>query len=232
MSETPNAAVDAARPEGRGAFLVLDGPDGGGKTTQAKLTVESLRACGHTVVHLREPGGTTIGERIREILLDRASAAMCAETETLLYLAARMQLLREIILPSLDRGEIVVCERYIYSTVAYQGAHGKLSMDDIWRLWDAIARESNEPRIQPDRVLFLDVDPDLGLGRLAGEKDRMEAMGADFHRRVYENYGAIAERLGSLVTRVDATRDVASVQASIRSELHDLGLIRAAEDPA
>lgn len=159
---------------------------------------------------MREPGGTAIGEEIRRILLDPAHTSMRAETETLLYLAARMQLVREVIEPALARGAAVVCERFIYSTIAYQSAHGDVSGEQIRSIWRTIA-----PRVQPDRVLFLDVDPDVGLSRLEGARDRMEALGAEFHRRVYENYRSMAAEWPDLVETIDASRPVEDVSNAV-----------------
>lgn len=200
-----------------GLFLVLDGPDGGGKTTQARCAVECLERRGYEVVHLREPGGTAIGEEIRRILLDPAHTTMRAETETLLYLAARMQLVREVIEPALERGAAVVCERFIYSTIAYQSAHGDVTGEQIRSIWSTIA-----PRVQPDRVLFLDVDPDVGLERLEGARDRMEALGAAFHRRVYENYRSMAAAWPDLIETIDASQPVERVSNAVRAAIDEV----------
>lgn len=141
---------------------------------------------------------------------------MCAETETLLYLAARIQLVRCEILPALDKGTSVVCERFMYSTVAYQGAHGVLDEKDIWALWRRIA-----PEVEPDLVLLLDVDPEVGLRRLRGERDRMEAMGEEFHRRVCANYRRMARELGGLAVAIDASQSADDVQAKIREVVRE-----------
>jgi len=193
---------------------VLDGPDGGGKTTQAEAAVRFLRAEGVSVVHLRDPGGTRIGERIREILLDRGHDAMQPETEALLYLAARCQLVRERIAPELAAGTSVVCERFIYSTVAYQGARGSIRPETLWQLWGLVS-----PGIEPDLVLFLDIEPEAGLARLRRDPDRMESLGLDFHRRVHRGFTEMAHSMPHLVEIIAADRPAVEVEGAVRDAI-------------
>jgi len=178
----------------RGAFLVLEGPDGSGKSTQAGLLVRALRERGRTVEHLRDPGGTEAGEKIRAVLL--GEGRLDRRTETHLFLAARAQLAAERIRPALDAGSVVVCERFTLSTVVYQGAAAE-GVDgpalDRLRAAVALAAEGTEP----DLVLVLDVDPARGLARKdagGAERDRFEKRGEEFQRRVREAYLAEARR--------------------------------------
>ncbi|MHC4820028.1 MAG: dTMP kinase, partial [Planctomycetota bacterium] len=150
-----------------GRFLVIDGPDGAGKTTQAMRIAEFLRARGEEVVTLREPGATPAGEAIRELLLD-ADTDVTPLTEMLLYQAARAQVVETVIRPALAQGHSVVLDRYWYSTAAYQ-AHG-LGLDPVSvRHVSAVATGG----VEPDHVFFLDLDAEVGLARLGGERDRI-----------------------------------------------------------
>ncbi len=171
-----------------GIFVVLDGPDGCGKSTQAARLAARLEAAGRSVERLRDPGGTVIGDRIRAILLDRANEAMHVRSELLLYLAARAQLVAERIEPALEAGRDVVCDRYLTSTVAYQGHAGGLSPDLIWRVGREIVGGPD-----PDLCVLLDLDVTKSLGRTGAEPDRMEAKGVGFQERVREGFRRLAE---------------------------------------
>jgi dTMP kinase len=170
-----------------GRFIVLEGADGCGKSTQAERLVASLTALGTDVVHVREPGSTTVGEGVRALLLDRATGALSPRTETLLYLAARAQLVAEVIRPALQAGKTVVSERWTLSTEVYQGLAGDLGLEAVQR-----AAPLAEDGVQPNLVIVLDVGLGEGLARLTGEPDRMEAKGAAFHERVVEGYRRLA----------------------------------------
>jgi len=163
-------------------FLVIDGPDGAGKTTQLGLLAEWLAGYQVEVAVARDPGGTPIGDRIRDILLDRVHDEMAVACETLLYMASRAQLVREVIRPALARGACVLCDRYISSTIAYQGAAGA----DI----KAIQTISTFAvgGLRPDLTLLIDVPANVGLARLSGSPDRMEAKGLDFHQAVRQAF--------------------------------------------
>jgi len=199
-----------------GRFLVIDGPDGAGKTTQAMRIAEYFRASGADVITLREPGATPAGEAIRDLLLD-ADTDVTALTEMLLYQAARAQIVETVIRPALARGETVVLDRYWYSTAAYQ-AHG-LGLDPVSvRHVSAVATGG----VEPDHVFFLDVDPELGLGRINGERDRIEGRPLDYHRRVRDGFLVEARALGGRATILDASRSADDVAAEIQAVLERL----------
>lgn len=205
----------------RGLFVTLEGVDGSGKSTQAAALADRLRAAGHEVVALREPGGTAISEKIRAILLDPANGEMADECELLLYEASRAQLVRQVIEPALARGAIVVCDRFFDSTHAYQsGARG---------LDDALVRRANALGccgVAPDVTLVLDVDPEVAFSRAgAGGLDRMEAEGLAFQRRVRADYLALAKEEPGRVRVVDATGAPDEVAARVDGALAEAGLV-------
>jgi len=198
-----------------GRFLVIDGPDGAGKSTQGKLLAGHLRAAGVEVVETRDPGGTSIGERVRAILLDRACGEMSVACETMLYMASRAQLAAEVIRPALARGQCVLCDRYVSSTIAYQGAAGA----DVGAI--RAAAEIATGGLWPDLTIVLDLPAEQGLARAAQGRahDRMESKGAAFHRRVRELFGAQAREDPARFALVDATGDVEQVQQRLRQAL-------------
>lgn len=165
-----------------GLFVVFEGGDGAGKSTQCRLLAEALRTRGHSVVRTREPGGTALGESIREVLLGPDSTAMVARTEALLFAAARAQHAAELIRPAVARGEVVLSDRYLDSSVAYQGAARGLGEQEIAQL-SSWATED----LVPDLTVVLDVLPTLGLER-AADANRMEAEPAQFHAAVRESF--------------------------------------------
>lgn len=167
----------------RGRFLVFEGPDGSGKTTQFNRFVQRAKGAGLAVCDVREPGGTAIGERIRDILLDNDHDEMSVRCEMLLYMASRAQLVAERILPAQARGELVVADRFVHSTVAYQGAAGGISREDIRKVADVVLAE-----VHPDLVLIFDVDEATAASRITGARDRMESKDIAFRARVREGY--------------------------------------------
>lgn len=171
----------------QGRFLVFDGPDGSGKSTQLKLFLDAVRRAGLDVTEVREPGGTEIGEKIRDALLDHLDREeMSLRCEMLLYMASRAQLCEQVIAPALARGELVVADRFVASTYAYQGAAGGLPIGEI-----AAAAEIAMRGVVPDATLIFDVDQKTAAGRLNPLLDRMEAKGAAFHAKVRQGYLAL-----------------------------------------
>jgi dTMP kinase len=170
-----------------GRFLVLDGPDGCGKSTQTRALAARLRDAGRTPVRLRDPGGTAVGDRIRRVLLDPDLAEMDVRTELLLYLASRAQLVAERIVPALEAGHDVVCDRYLTATVTYQGHAGGLDPDLVWRVGRELVGGP-----EPDLCVLLDLDVEEAMRRVGTERDRMEARGVAFQERVREGFRTVA----------------------------------------
>jgi dTMP kinase len=205
---------------GAGLFLVLEGVEGAGKTTQTALLAEWLRGTGRAVTATREPGGTDVGEAVRAVLLDRHDLDLPAETELLLMLAARAAFVRQVVRPALARGEILVADRFSLSTLAYQGYGRGLDLEQVRRM-DAFARAGQEP----DLVLLLDLPTEEGVRRqrAAGKGgDRIERAGAEFHERVAAGYRELAAsgRGGAGSVRVvDARGTAGAVQERLREAL-------------
>ncbi len=187
----------------RGRLLVLEGIDGAGKTTQANLLEARLREQGIPVLRAREPGGTPIGEKIRELLLDVRRREMAPGTELFLYMASRAQLVRDVVLPALRRGRTVLLDRYYYSTAAHQGAGGGVGIDEVLELAERIA---GFPR--PDRAVVLDLGARVGLSRVRRPRDRMEEKGVRYLERVRRGFLKIARRDPRRIRVVRADRPV------------------------
>jgi len=196
-------------------FITLEGPDGSGKTTQARLLAEWLRKQGYDVVLTREPGGTHIGDQIRAVLHDPRNAEMDARTEILLYSASRAQHVAQRIRPTLAAGKIVISDRYADSTLAYQGYGRGLDLE-ILRAITAFATGG----LTPDLTLYLDVAPQEGLQRrrLGGEEwNRLDAEALEFHRRVRAGYMELVRQEPERWAVIDGARSVEEVQAEIRA---------------
>ena len=206
-------AITALAPKLAGAFIVLDGPDGAGKSTQLSLLAERLTASGVDVCRLRDPGGTAIGDRIREILLDRKHDGMSVECELMLYMASRAQLAAEHIRPALTAGLCVLCDRFISSTIAYQGAGGA-DTETIRRIGQAAVGDA-----WPDLTVVLDVDVEIGMSRLSGEPDRMESKSTDFHRQVRDVFLRQADDDPGRFAVVDARGDIEQTHAHVVSAI-------------
>ena len=203
----------------RGTFITFEGIEGCGKTTQIKLLAEQLGALGHEVVLTREPGGTQIGERVRAVLLDSSHAGMAPVAELLLYGAARNQHVREVIRPALERGAIVLCDRYADATTAYQGAARAIDPEII----QSVHRIATEG-VWPDLTLLFDMPAESGLSRARarnredgtqGREDRFEQEALDFHERVRAGYLAIARAEPDRVSIIDATRGIEEIRRDI-----------------
>jgi dTMP kinase len=186
-----------------GLFVTFEGIEGSGKSTQARLLAESLKTPGREVLSVREPGGSAIAEKIRALLLDPANTAMTPLAELLLYEAARAQLVAEIVRPALDRGAIVVCDRFYDSTTAYQGVGRGLTNVDFTML-NRLATGG----LVPDATIFLDVPVEIGLRRANNRSagDRIEREPVEFHNRVRQGFQAVAAAEPNRVHRLDGER--------------------------
>ena len=203
-----------------GLFITFEGTEGSGKTTQISLLAERLRLEGHTVRTLREPGGTPIGEEIRHTLKHSAdNQAMTAETELLLMNASRAQIVREVIRPALAAGEIVLCDRFYDSTIAYQGYGRQLDMKMVTNIINIAVGDT-----RPHLTLLMLVPQDLTEQRRAArqptlplhlQRDRIEQAGHDFFDRVAKGYHLIAAAEPKRIRQIDATGSVSEIQASI-----------------
>ncbi len=190
-------------------FISFEGLDGCGKTTQAALLAEAAAAGGREVVPVREPGGTAPGERIRSLLLD-PGLAIDPWAEALLYAAARAQLVADVIRPALERGATVIADRYVDSSLAYQGCARGLGVDEVL----AVNRVATSGLL-PDRTVLLVLDTAAAAGR-RGAPDRIEAEGASFHRRVAEGFDAAARRFPDRIAVVDASGTPEQVAGRVR----------------
>ncbi len=185
----------------RGRFIVVEGIDGSGKSTLAAGLAGHLGALGRRVQRTREPGGTGIGEKIRALLLDAGNAEMTPLTEFFLYMASRAQLVEQVIRPALRRGMDVLCDRYYYSTAAYQGAAGGLGIAAVLEVAEKIARFE-----RPDLVLLLDLPPRAARRRDGDRKDRVESKGEAYQRRVRRGFLEMARRERRRFRVIDASR--------------------------
>ncbi len=165
-----------------GVFIALEGGEGGGKSTQAALLVQWLESLGHTVLLTREPGGTEVGSVLRSIVLGHETGPLSPRTEALLYAADKAEHVDAVVLPALAAGQVVITDRYVDSTLAYQGAGRALAVDEV----EHVARWATRS-LRPHLTIVLDVDPEVGLARFDGA-DRIEAEPLDFHRRVRQGF--------------------------------------------
>ncbi len=206
----------------KGVFITFEGTEGSGKSTQVVRLIERLRAEGHEVVTVREPGGTPTGEAIRNILQhDAAGEDICAETETLLFESSRAQLVSHVIKPALARGAIVISDRFADSTTAYQGYGRGFDVEVLLQL-HAFAMGG----LEPDITLLVDVDIEEGFRRLQernksenSKLDRMERESVEFHQRVYDGYQAMAKRWPNRFCVIDGKREPAAIEIDIWAEV-------------
>lgn len=202
-----------------GRFVVFEGPDGSGKSTQFARLSQACKDLNVPLCEVREPGGTPVGERIRQyVLLARADEGleMGVRCEMLMYMASRAELVEKKIIPALSRGELVMADRYVASTLAYQGAAGGLPSSDI----AAVARVATR-NLQPDLVLLFDIDEQAAAKRLSPLLDRMEAKGAAFHRKVRQGYLEQAKADPGRYAVVDASRTADEVWVAMIAQLRD-----------
>jgi dTMP kinase len=195
----------------RGRLIAFEGVEGAGKSTQVELLRQALEKAGHRVVTTREPGGTPVGERVRSILLDPASA-LDPRTEALLFAAARAELVEQVIRPALERGEVVLCDRYVDSSLAYQGAGRGLGLEPV-----AVINRFATGGLVPDLVVLLRLDPVEGLARGRGSRDRIERQDLEFHRRVARGFMDLAAADPDRFVVLDAAAPTDPVAAEVRA---------------
>ncbi len=211
-----------------GLFLVLDGPDGGGKTTQAARLAEWLRGLGREVVTCRDPGGTPLGDRLRSLLLERGSVAVSMRAEMFLFMAARAQLVDEVIAPALAAGRVVVSDRYLLANIVYQGSAGGLLEEEI-----ALVGMVATAGLMPDLTIVLDITPEAARARVGPARDRIEERPTFYHERVRAGYLGVAQAPQAAngsqadestcypapIVVVDASLDSETVFARIQAEV-------------
>ena len=202
----------------KGLFIVMEGPDGSGKTTQINLLEQYLKEAGYECLITREPGGTVIGEEVRELILNPEYKEMSPVTEMLLYAASRAQLVHEVIGPALEAGRIVISDRFVDSSIVYQGIARNLGISTVAAV--------NAPGIgiyRPDGIFFIDLSEAEGIRRKKKQKklDRMEQESIDFHHLVSEGYRKVlAER--PEVIKIDGGKDIDVIQKKIRNHVDEL----------
>lgn len=195
-----------------GLFITVEGPDGAGKSTLIqKLNEKLLEELAVPLITTREPGGSDIAEIIREVILDPENKEMDDRTEALLYAASRRQHIKEKITPALERGEVVLCDRFVDSSIAYQGAGRGIGVEEV-----ATLNQFATGNLEPDITLYLDVDAQVGLNRIGSkasnrQKDRLEMEEISFHNRVREAYLVLLEQNPNRIQLIDATQDQESV---------------------
>jgi dTMP kinase len=194
----------------RAAFISLDGIDGTGKSTQCQLLADWLRQRGHAVVTCVDPGGTPLGQQLRDILLHQPGKVEPA-CEALLFMASRAQLVSEVIRPALDAGKVVISDRFLLANVVYQGHAGGLGPELLWQVG-----QLSTGGLEPDLTIVLDLPPQQAAARRRGKADKIEGRGAKFHERVREGFLAEAARRADKICVVDASGSIDEVQEAIR----------------
>ena len=209
-----------ARSSYQGVFVVFEGGEGAGKSTQVKRLAAVLEAAGHEVTVTREPGATPIGARIRTLLLDPATS-LSPRTEALLYAADRAQHVATVVRPALDRGAVVLSDRYVDSSLAYQGAGRELDLDEVAEL-SAWATQG----LQPDLTVLLDLDPAIGLARATGSPDRIEQESLEFHQAVRQGFLDLAAAAPDRYLVVSALQSADDVHAAVAARVLPLVPVR------
>ena len=203
-------------------FITLEGCEGVGKSRQIRLLEEYLKQNNKKYYLTREPGGTVVSEQIRNVILDGKNVSMTDECEALLYAAARVQLLKEVVKPKLDNGELVLCDRYIDSTFAYQGYARGLSLEFIEKINDYAIKN-----FMPDYTIFLNLSPKDAFIRKGGvdKGDRLELSGIEFHNKVYQGYLDLAKKYSQRFIVIDASGSVFETHQKIINALKEKGVI-------
>lgn len=200
----------------KGLFITFEGNDGAGKTTISSMVYEWMKSEGYPVIYTREPGGINIAEQIRKVILDPENTEMDAKTEALLYAASRRQHLVEKVLPALHEGKIVLCDRFIDSSLAYQGIGRQLGMNEVFEI-NQFAIEGH----MPDATIFLSLSAEVGLTRIEDRafKDRLDQEAESFHQRVAQGYETILKRFADRMHIVDASKSIEEVAKAAYNEV-------------
>ena len=201
----------------KGKFITFEGSEGSGKSTQIELAQQYLESKGKNVLFLREPGGVKISENIRNILLDTETKDMTDECETLLYMAARAQLVSEIIIPALNSGKVILCDRFLDSTVAYQGYGNGVNIEKIKNIGEFVTQG-----FYPDLTFLFDLNVEEGFARINRSKDRIEQRGLDYHSRVRSGYLEIAKSEPDRVKLIDARKSKEEIQSVVQKHIDQL----------
>lgn len=201
----------------KGLFITFEGLDGSGKTTQIALLADYLKRKGHQVITTIEPGGTNLGDRIRQILLDKNNAGMSNKAETFLFEASRAELVSKVIAPALGSGKIIICDRFFDSTIAYQGIARGLGVEKVMELslWATDG-------IVPDLTFLLSVDVEGGEKRLSGSsknRDRIESEEEKFKQRIFDGYIELARKYSGRIVLIDAKQEIKTIFSQIRERV-------------
>lgn len=197
-----------------GVFITFEGAEGSGKSTQIALAEDYLKGQDRDVLLIREPGGVRISEAIREMLLDVRYTEMTKECEVLLYMAARAQLVEEVILPALRQGKVVLCDRFLDSTLVYQGYGHEMGLDPIRRIGEFATQG-----LVPDVTVLFDIETEKGLRRAGGNKDRIEQRSLEYHNRVRQGYLKLAEEDPQRVRVIRVDRGKEEIFAQVKAVL-------------
>lgn len=201
----------------RGLFISIEGPDGSGKSTQLKNIQKFFQDKGIETIFTREPGGTAISEKIREILLDKSHIEMDHMTEALLYAASRAQLVAQVIKPNLAEGKVVVCDRFVDSSIAYQG-YGRQLGDSV-----EVINSYAVAGCMPDLTILMKLDPSVGKNRIGSrDKDRLELEKDAFHTAVFEGYLALEKKYSDRIIGIDASRTIEDIKGDIYMKLEEV----------
>lgn len=210
----------------RGVFVCFEGGEGGGKSTQSRLLRERLEAEGYTVRLTHEPGDTPVGKDLRRIVLSPETGDLAHKTEVLLYAADKAEHVATVVEPALARGEVVVTDRYVDSTLAYQGAGRALAKEDV----EEVARWATDD-LRPHLTVVLDLEPEAGLGRFEG-RDRIEGESLEFHQRVRAAFLVLADRDPEHYLVLDARESIEQIAAAVAARVEPLLVAAQREEPA
>ena len=201
----------------KGVFITFEGSEGSGKSTQAALICKYLLERDRPVLHIREPGGVKISEAIRRILLDVRNVRMTKECETLLYMAARAQLVEEVVLPALKEGTVVLCDRFLDSTVAYQGYGNGVDIKFIKEIGGMVTQG-----VVPDLTFLFDIETERGLERTGRNKDRIEMRSLNYHNRVRKGYLKVAQEEPGRIKVIKVNKSKEDIHALVKKDVDSL----------